>query len=134
MTTDELRERIRAGEDANTEFKDERVQAADLAAAFVSFANSRGGWVLVGVDNRGNPSGVGNADEVLNRIDDVGRNNVEPPLPAGAITVERHLLGASLILAVNIARGPQRPYRSINGVYYIRALAGRRAATWEELR
>ena len=62
MTPEELRQRINTGEDSRTEFKDEQADADSLAAAIISFANSAGGLLLVGVSDRGAPVGVADQD------------------------------------------------------------------------
>lgn len=132
MTPDEFKQRISLGEDARTEFKEEPVRPDALAAAIVSFANSAaGGAILLGVADDGRPAGVADADTATVRIDDICRQNVEPPLTN--VTIERHRLGDATLLAVYVPRGPQRPYRTSSGIYYVRGTAGRRIATRQEL-
>ncbi|MBI4614875.1 MAG: putative DNA binding domain-containing protein, partial [Planctomycetes bacterium] len=131
MSPEELRERIRLGEDGRTEFKDERSHPDDLAAAIVSFANSAGGDLLLGVANDRSVPGVSDPDQAMLRLDNICRQNIEPPLVC--VTIQKHLLENSVVLALRVPRGPQRPYRTTKGVYYVRGAAGRRIATRQEL-
>ena len=67
------------------------------------------------------------------RIDNICRNNIEPPLDAASVTAEKHQIENRRIVAVVVLRGRRRPYRSNRGVHYVRALAGRQIATQQEL-
>ncbi|MBI5244349.1 MAG: putative DNA binding domain-containing protein [Elusimicrobia bacterium] len=131
MTGNDLKARIRLGEDARAEFKDARVHPDDLAAAIVSFANTAGGEIIVGVADDRTLRGVADPDQAVLRIDNICRQNVEPPLTN--VTIEKHDLDGVTILVVQAPRGPQRPYRTNKGVYYVRGAAGRRIATRQEL-
>jgi ATP-dependent DNA helicase RecG len=131
MTLEELKERIRLGEDTRTEFKDERVQPDDLAAAIVSLANTNGGDIFLGVANDGSLPGVSNPDQTTLLIDNVCRQNIEPPL--GNVSAERHGLDGKILVVLHVPRGPQRPYRTNKGVYYVRGLTSRRMASQQEL-
>ncbi|MBI3268923.1 MAG: HEAT repeat domain-containing protein [Planctomycetes bacterium] len=131
MTPGDLRDRIRAGEDSRTEFKDDRVWPDELASALVAFANSAGGLVLLGVGDDRSLRGVSDPDLMLRQVDNISRNNIEPPL--SLILVEKVELDSRIILVIEIVRGPQRPYRTNRGQYYLRTAAGRRLATRQEL-
>lgn len=131
METEKLNERIRVGEDSRTEFKREDAHNDDLAAAIVSFANGTGGDLILGIDNDRQIVGVSNSDQLALRLDQVCRQNVDPPCTHALF--EKHDLGGRLVGVLHIPRGPQRPYRTNKGVYFIRGLAGRRIATRQEL-
>ena len=131
MRIDEVRERIGLGEDSRTEFKEDRVQPDDLAAAIVAFANGAGGEIFVGVADNGNVVGVSSPDKTMARIDNIARQNIERPY--AQINIEKHLLDNLVILVVHVPRGRERPYRTNRGIYYTRGAAGRRIATPQEL-
>ncbi|MBI4803183.1 MAG: putative DNA binding domain-containing protein [Elusimicrobia bacterium] len=133
MTTEELEERIKLGEDLKTEFKSGKAQPDAIAAAIVSFANSAGGALIIGVNDDRSISGVEDSDKTLLGITDVSRNNIEPALPSGFITAEKHNLGGRVVVVINVTRGPQRPYQTNKGVHYVRSLAGKSRATRQEL-
>ena len=127
----ELQQRIEKWEDLHTEFKEWPVHADDLAASLVSFANTDGGQLILGVTKERNIIGIPDADRVMQAVDSVAYQNCEPPL-----TVVQETVGVEsgeVIVVVNIPKGDQRPYRTNRGVYYIRATSGRRQASRQEL-
>jgi ATP-dependent DNA helicase RecG len=48
MNWQELQQRITQGEDLHTEFKEWPLRPQDIAAAFVAFANTNGGQLILG--------------------------------------------------------------------------------------
>lgn len=126
----ELLEIIDKGEDYYTEFKEEGAHPDDLAAEIVAFANSDGGRLMVGVSDDSGIVGVTNADQKMRDIDNVCVNNCEPSI---LCKTEKIKIDGVLILVINIPKGPERPYRTNRGVYYIRTSTGKRQASREEL-
>ncbi len=137
-TPESIERTLRLGEDSRNEFKSvvrRRPQADDLAAAIVSFANSGGGRLWLGVDADSTPSGVGDrasADDLLTLLDDVCQHNVEPPIACRHVKVE---YGAVALLVTEVPGfAPGRPYRTSGGKYYVRGGASRRLASGDEVR
>jgi len=133
----ELRERIARWEDLHTEFKSWPVQPERLPRALVSFANTDGGQLIIGVADDRAITGVADPDRVARDIDNVAANNCEPP-----ITVIQEVLdvprddepsAADHVVVVNVAKGDMRPYRTNQGLYYVRTTSGCRQASREEL-
>ena len=138
LTPEQVQATLRLGEDSRNEFKSVTrglPNADDLAAAIVAFANAQGGRLWLGVDDDGSPSGVGDrraADRLLQLIDNVCLQNVEPPLACFPEKVEH--LGKVLVVVDVPAFAPGRPYRTQRGIYYIRGGASRRIASTEDVR
>lgn len=130
MNKIELLEIIDRGEDYYTEFKEQAVHPDDLAAEIVGFTNSDGGKLLMGIRDDGTVLGVVDSDKEIRRIDNVCSNNCEPPI---LCKIEKIKINDKLILFVKIPKGPERPYRTNKGVYYIRTSSGKRQASREEL-
>lgn len=133
MDLGELGQRIAGGENLHTEFKEWPVQADDLAATLVAFANTDGGQLLLGIARDGRVAGVADTDRTSREVDNASWNNCEPP-----ITVVQEVLAPEgpagpRVVVVNIPKGVQRPYRTNRGVYYVRTSSGRRQASREEL-
>lgn len=126
----ELLEIIDKGEDYYSEFKEEGAHPDDLAAEIVAFANSDGGRLMVGVSDDSGIVGVANADQKMRDIDNICANNCEPSI---LCKTEKIIIDGVLILVINIPKGPERPYRTNRGVYYIRTSTGKRQASREEL-
>lgn len=58
MQQAELLELIDKGEDSRTQFKKNITNAIQLAQEMVAFSNSKGGFIIVGVDDAGNIRGL----------------------------------------------------------------------------
>ena len=58
-----LRKVIADGEGVNLEFKSNLISVANLAKLMSSFANTEGGLILIGIDDRGNVVGIKNTDK-----------------------------------------------------------------------
>ena len=130
MNEKELTELIEKGEDSFTEFKEEKVHSNDLAAEIVAFANTEGGKILLGLSDNKEIKGVTNPDKEMLRVENISRNNCEPPL---TVNIEKIKINKEIVLCISIPKGPERPYRTNRGVYYIRSSSGKRQATREEL-
>ncbi len=130
MNKIELLEIVKKGEDSFTEFKEEGIHSDKLAAEIVAFANTEGGNLIIGVSDEGEIVGVTEIDKEMQRIDDICVNNCEPTIDS---TTEKIIIDDKKVLVVRISKGPQRPYRTNKGVYYIRTSSGRRQPSREQL-
>lgn len=130
MAKRELMEIIEKGEDSFTEFKEEKVHSDDLASEIVAFANSEGGIILLGVSDKKEIKGISKPDKEMQRVENICYNNCEPSI---VVAIEKIKVDDRFVLCIHISKGPERPYRTNRGVYYIRTSAGKRQATREEL-
>jgi ATP-dependent DNA helicase RecG len=130
MDAEALRQRLRGGENLNTEFKVASIHPDDLVTSLVAFANTSGGEIIFGANDKGEIIGVENIDALGKTIDNVARNNC---LPAVTIVPEKIEVENKNLLVIHIPRGDERPYSTNRGVHYIRTFSGRRRASREEL-
>lgn len=130
---DVLSKLLARGENLHTEFKQWPVHADDLAAAMAAFANTDGGRIVLGVDDRGQVVGLAESDRdrIAQVVDNVAFHNVHPPVTVVLETVTD--AQGRVVLMAQVPQGSQRPYRTNRGVYYIRTNSGRRQASREEL-
>lgn len=130
MDISDLKERVARGEDLHTEFKEGLIHPNRLAKSLVCFANTDGGQLIIGVSDNRKIVGVEDTDSVARQIDNVATNNCEP-----TITVVQEVLqdNDKKIVVANIPKGSERPYRTNQGIYYIRTTSGCRQASREEL-
>lgn len=131
LTAVEVAALIAGGEDSYTEFKAAPVANRDLAKELCAFLNAEGGRVLIGVENDGSLTGLGDWNE--ERAMNVARTALDPSaIPTWQIV---DLTGVHIgILAVE--RGPDKPYAAGGGEgkrYYLRVGSTSREATREEL-
>ncbi|VAW37437.1 Uncharacterized protein BT3327 [hydrothermal vent metagenome] len=128
----ELQQRIAKWENLHTEFKSWPLRPNGLAAALVAFANTDGGQLIFGVDDKEHSIiGLEDIDTVTRQVDNVAYNNCEPPLTVIQETVSD--ANGDTVVIVNVPKGDQRPYRTTSGIYYIRTSSGRRQASRQEL-
>ncbi len=124
------KETLRMGESSVLEFKAEKARGESIAKGIVAFANTDGGTLLVGVRDDGTVEGVRDR-RVEQRVVQICRNNIVPSLiPRFAFTE----IDGETVLAVEVPRGPDRPYRvKTSGKFYIRAGSSSLEPTNEEL-
>ena len=78
MTQTELRERIANGEHSGVEFTSDVIEEGRLAKELVAFANLRGGFVLLGMDDDGSVRGLAREDPPADAgNDEQGRRTYE---------------------------------------------------------
>jgi predicted HTH transcriptional regulator len=75
-----LRELIAQGEGEELEFKKKTTHPHRISRTLASLANTRGGYVLVGVEDDGRIVGVRDAEEELFVLRDAAQHYIEPPL------------------------------------------------------
>ena len=121
---------IQQGEGYHLEFKREDESNDDFAKTIVSFANTDGGKILIGVHDSGKIIGVSDVDKLMLRIDDIALNRCEPPI---SIFQESINIEGKNIVVVSVDKGNQRPYKTKSGQYYVRSSNRCRQATREEL-
>lgn len=129
MNADDVRQLIAQGEGNTIEFKERLPVPAELAKEMVALANTDGGWLLVGVTDRGDVRGVAFGEREAQLVLNVARNNCVPHLQPRTETVE---LNGKTVAVIQVERGRQKPYQA-NERIYIRMGASTRVATQVEL-
>jgi len=138
MTTEDVEKRLRLGEDTTTEFKsvvlsNYQVDARDIARAIACLANTRGGLLLLGVEDDGTVSGAGSLEQVdalMRQVSHTCQNNVQPPI---FCVIQKLEVQGQSVLAVEVPRfSADRPYHS-GGKYYVRDANLCREARRDEL-
>lgn len=133
MTREELEAIIRAGEGAKIEFKRDGVRPEQLAREIVSFANTNGGTILLGVEDDGTVSGIQRADLQAWLMDTVIGRHVTPQFIPD---YEEASFGDAAIAVVSIPMGTAKPYavqKSDRQDYYLRFGNTCRRATREQM-
>jgi hypothetical protein len=130
MDQGQLYDIIHQGEGVSVEFKAQFPKnASDLGREIVAFTNTRGGILLIGVDDNGNLLGVTqHPDEILQRLAGIVRDVCRPPLnpEMGCLRV-----GDKRVVWMNITK--ETFPRSSDDKYYIRVGTTVRVASSDEL-
>ncbi|MCY1043479.1 putative DNA binding domain-containing protein [Corallococcus sp. bb12-1] len=137
--SDEMLEQLlRLGEDSFTEFKSVvhrsfQLDAEDIAKAIASMANTKGGLVLIGVEDDGTVTGTGDrkhTDKLMTQVGQLCQDRIEPPLIC--TTQKREYQGQTILQVEVPAFSPSRPHRAASR-YYVRDGNVSREAKREEL-
>jgi len=123
MNKKELQQIIKLGEGFNAEFK--KSFSAGIGREICAFANSLGGKILVGVDDKGNISGIKNKNRIKSSIQSISRN-MEP-----AYSVDVETVGD--VLVVHVPDGNKKPY-SVGGKFFIREGSNSQQLSRDEIR
>jgi hypothetical protein len=83
LTRDELLRRIADGEGARQEFKRGLPGSDKVARTLAAFANSKGGLLLIGVEDGGQVVGVPAPEEACAELQEIAATHVDPPARAG---------------------------------------------------
>lgn len=138
MDSGALKQRISQGEDSSREFKSAvkagyRLDPDTIAKEIAALANSGGGELLLGVEDDGTVTGLGDskqADQILALVAQATQQNLHPPLWCA---LHKVALDGLVILVVSVPGfHPQRPFRARH-IYYVRDGSTSREATREEL-
>jgi ATP-dependent DNA helicase RecG len=128
----ELAQILGTGEDSKHQFKQDFDSPDKLAAEIVAFANSGGGRIFIGVDDKtGLIAGLDTAAvRRLNMlISNVASQNVRPAINP---TTENIVTEHGIVVVVTVPVGVNRPYQDKDGVFWVKTGADKRKATSRE--
>lgn len=132
METVELLELIEKGEDSKTQFKTNFHNAVQLAQEMVAFSNTKGGNIIVGVDNDSNIIGLSGDD--INRLNQLISNaateNVKPSINPFTEIIK---VGDKKILVITVHESYNKPYGTSEGIYLVKVGSDKRKISQEEL-
>ena len=120
---------LRQGENSALEFKETLARPESIAKEIIAFANTQGGVLLIGVSDDGSIKGLSEkkAEEYFSNI---ARNNI---IPAIDVQVETLVLDGKSIVVVNVPKGKDKPYQTLQHQFLIRVGSTNRVATQSEL-
>lgn len=129
--TDDVRTLVSQGEGPTVEFKREIPrQADDLATELVAFANTRGGTLILGVDDDGRVVGLTDDPQ---RLEERVMGLCRACDPSLTVTTEVVELDDNTLLVIHIPEGLDKPYRA-RGRCYVRVGSTTQRASREEER
>lgn len=108
---EELRAAIRSGEGREVEFKRGLPSDYKVARSLCAFANTRGGLLFIGVDDRGELVGAPHPQATALKLREIAARRVSPPLEPLIRCVR--LEGVQLVV-VRVAASRQRPHRVLD--------------------
>jgi predicted HTH transcriptional regulator len=106
-----LKELIRSGESNRVEFKKTISQLEKIARTLVAFANSRGGHILLGIQDDGSVSGVGDTEEERYMLEKAALFYCRPEV---TYTLEEEESQGKVVLKIEIPESTRKPHRCLS--------------------
>ena len=132
MKEKQIIKRIHQGEDSQTQFKENFTNSEQVAAEMAAFSNSKGGFILIGVSDEGEITGLSKEDiQRLNQlISNTATENIKPPITplTEIIRIEN-----KKILVIEVKQGINKPYCTNKNIFYTKVGADKRKISREEL-
>lgn len=110
MKRHELREIIAGGESSTVEFKRKFTTPEKIAREIIAFANTVGGYLLLGVDDDGSIAGVRSEKEQVAQVE-VAVHTIIPPLKVEIEIVE---IDQQDVVVVRVPNSEVKPHRYIS--------------------
>lgn len=131
METTELIDILSQGEDSRHQFKADITNVDALAAEIVSFSNTAGGRIFIGVNDDGSVRGLSGADVArLNQlVANAASQNVRPAVNPVTENVSHP---AGTVMVITLADGINKPYMDKNGTIWVKSGSDKRRATSRE--
>ena len=129
MREDELRKIVSQGETSRVQFKLRIENNDSIAAEFIAMANSKGGKVIVGVqDKTGDIVGLDYAglQSTGSAVSSIANELVKPQV---FITTEAVSCGDTNVLVIYVEEGIAKPYKDRNGTIWIKQGCDKRKLT-----
>lgn len=130
LNNSEILQIIEKGENSSVEFKTADVRSDSIAREMVGFANSKGGIILIGVDDYGAIIGIDSSKKYDEWISNISRNNVVPPIDC--VYYETKLSETS-IGVIEVPKGFDKPYQTTDSKFLVRVNSTLRTASQGEL-
>ena len=129
MNEENIKELISKGETSSAQFKLNISNELSVAQEMVAFANSKGGVIIIGVDDK-TWDVVGLTDDDLRRLTNLLVNasseHVKPPL---FIETETVIVNTKKIIVVVVPEGNDKPYKDKDGLIFLKNGANKRKVT-----
>jgi ATP-dependent DNA helicase RecG len=127
----ELLEVIERGEDSRHQFKQNINNPTSMAAELAAFANSKGGELVIGINDDGTIYGLTKNDikRLNNMISNVASSHIRNPI--NPIT-ENIQLEDGLTMVITVQEGIDKPYFDNDGIIWVRSGADKRKVTSRE--
>jgi len=132
MDSQKIKLLIALGETSTVQFKLNVDNEQSFARELVAFANSKGGKILIGVDDK-TWNIIGLMDSDLRRLADLIVNAAnEHVKPAIFIESETILVDEKKLMVVSVPEGIDKPYKDKEGIIFLKNGANKRKVTSNE--
>jgi len=126
MSEEFIKELISKGETTTIQFKLNISNELSIAQEMVAFANTRGGTILIGVDDKTwEVIGLSDSDirRLTNLLVNASSEHIKPPL---FIETETIIVNTRKVMAVVVPEGNDKPYKDKDGIIFLKNGANKR--------
>lgn len=106
-----IKDLIRSGESTRVEFKKTLSQVEKIAKTLVAFANTRGGILLVGIQDDKGIMGVSDVEEEKYILDQAATFYCRPNV---RYTLTEEQIAGKIVLVVDVPESDEKPHRSLS--------------------
>ena len=129
MTEEELKDMCLCGETTKVQFKESPIAQKDAAREMIAFANSKGGVILFGVEDKtGMIKGL-SYEDVQQMSRELGNAANEQVKPTIYIETEVVRVDDKHVLVCSVAEGRNKPYKNLQGEIWVKQGADKRRIT-----
>lgn len=132
MSNEEILKILAKGEDSQHQFKKNFTNADSIAAEFVAFSNSKGGVLIVGIDDKTN-SITGLSSDDISRLNALLSNaasqHVKPSINPLSFNVSTP---NGLVMIIKVSEGLSKPYTDLQGRIWVKSAGDKRHVTARE--
>jgi len=129
MSKEELKDILKCGETSTIQFKQEFTSQKEIAKDMIAFANSGGGDILFGVEDKsGDLLGL-SYDQVQSVSRELGNTANEQVRPTLYVRTEVVLVDEKRILICHVEEGKNKPYKNLLGEIWVKQGADKRRIT-----
>lgn len=129
---EQLRDLIAKGETSTVQFNENVYNERSIAQEMVAFTNSKGGTILIGVDDK-TWEVKGLSDEDIRRLTDLlvnaANEHVKSPI---FITTATIVMDGKKVVLVEVPEGTDKPYKDKDGIIFMKNGANKREVTSNE--
>ncbi len=118
--TNDILERIKAGEVSGVQFKERTLDKYDIGCELVAFSNAHGGKLVVGVNDKTgkiNALSYSEVQETTNLLSDIASENVVPSI---LINVDTVVVDDGYLVVATIKEGVNKPYHDNKGIVWVK--------------
>ena len=129
MTSTELKSLIEKGETSTVQFKVNVTNELGIAQEMIAFANSKGGTIIIGVDDK-TWEIIGLTNDDLRRLSNLLVNAASEQVKS-AIFIETETVEAEgrKVMLVKVLEGIDKPYKDKDGLVFLKNGANKRKVT-----
>ena len=129
MTEDTFKDLCLCGETTKVQFKEAFASQKEIAKEMIAFANSKGGVILFGVEDKSGKLVGLSYDEIQVISRELGNAANEQVRPTIYIDTEVVRLDEKHFLICSIEEGKNKPYKNLNGEIWVKQGADKRRIT-----